>query len=91
MSILDHTSHDLSPREHGYETNDFGEIVGFEHAELEKTAPEHYFDPFVEQADTGDFPSLRADASPVSTSGTCLLYTSPSPRDQRGSRMPSSA
>ena len=25
------------------------------------------------------------------TEGTCLLYTSPSPRDQRGSRMPSSA
>ena len=25
------------------------------------------------------------------TSSTCLLYTSPSPRDQRGSRMPSSA
>ena len=24
-------------------------------------------------------------------SGFCLLYTSPSPRDQRGSRMPSSA
>ena len=24
-------------------------------------------------------------------SGACLLYTSPSPRDQRGSRMPSSA
>ena len=24
-------------------------------------------------------------------SNTCLLYTSPSPRDQRGSRMPSSA
>ena len=23
--------------------------------------------------------------------GACLLYTSPSPRDQRGSRMPSSA
>ena len=27
---------------------------------------------------------------PVDTDG-CLLYTSPSPRDQRGSRMPSSA
>ena len=26
-----------------------------------------------------------------SLSCTCLLYTSPSPRDQRGSRMPSSA
>ena len=25
------------------------------------------------------------------TMGICLLYTSPSPRDQRGSRMPSSA
>ena len=27
----------------------------------------------------------------VTNNGTCLLYTSPSPRDQRGSRMPSSA
>ena len=27
----------------------------------------------------------------INRSGTCLLYTSPSPRDQRGSRMPSSA
>ena len=27
----------------------------------------------------------------VSTDKGCLLYTSPSPRDQRGSRMPSSA
>ena len=27
----------------------------------------------------------------VSLLQTCLLYTSPSPRDQRGSRMPSSA
>ena len=29
--------------------------------------------------------------SPISHIGICLLYTSPSPRDQRGSRMPSSA
>ena len=27
----------------------------------------------------------------ISPSGTCLLYTSPSPRDKRQSRMPSSA
>ena len=27
----------------------------------------------------------------MSSISTCLLYTSPSPRDQRGSRMPSSA
>ena len=29
--------------------------------------------------------------SGAATPGGCLLYTSPSPRDQRGSRMPSSA
>ena len=28
---------------------------------------------------------------PVMNRKSCLLYTSPSPRDQRGSRMPSSA
>ena len=27
----------------------------------------------------------------IEIANTCLLYTSPSPRDQRGSRMPSSA
>ena len=35
-----------------------------------------------------------SDVYPVlklSLSSNCLLYTSPSPRDQRGSRMPSSA
>ena len=34
----------------------------------------------------GRFDYLASDMA-----GTCLLYTSPSPRDQRGSRMPSSA
>ena len=29
--------------------------------------------------------------SPMTLANICLLYTSPSPRDQRGSRMPSSA
>ena len=29
--------------------------------------------------------------TPAPQTATCLLYTSPSPRDQRGSRMPSSA
>ena len=35
---------------------------------------------------TGNFVFIRAKVV-----YTCLLYTSPSPRDQRGSRMPSSA
>ena len=34
---------------------------------------------------------VRMSEQSVTTSNTCLLYTSPSPRDQRGSRMPSSA
>ena len=37
-----------------------------------------------------DLFELIAQAHAVSLS-SCLLYTSPSPRDQRGSRMPSSA
>ena len=33
---------------------------------------------------------ITVDCNNIPT-GSCLLYTSPSPRDQRGSRMPSSA
>ena len=36
-------------------------------------------------------PSSDKDIKSIVNYGTCLLYTSPSPRDQRGSRMPSSA
>ena len=35
--------------------------------------------------------SERVDSDMLIGHGACLLYTSPSPRDQRGSRMPSSA
>ena len=37
------------------------------------------------------FPNLALDKLLRDLSQSCLLYTSPSPRDQRGSRMPSSA
>ena len=33
----------------------------------------------------------NVEAGPIARVGTCLLYTSPSPRDKRQSRMPSSA
>ena len=39
---------------------------------------------------TGVAPNLTAGHS-LGEYSACLLYTSPSPRDQRGSRMPSSA
>ena len=42
-----------------------------------------------------DAATVKTDFSSLAVSGQfnngCLLYTSPSPRDQRGSRMPSSA
>ena len=40
---------------------------------------------------TNDKVSDLIDGGDMSCTWTCLLYTSPSPRDQRGSRMPSSA
>ena len=48
-------------------------------AQFEKTGYCYYA---VDRLDTGNF---------IGFIGICLLYTSPSPRDQRGSRMPSSA
>ena len=42
-------------------------------------------------ADTPAAAQEEQAAPSVETVGSCLLYTSPSPRDQRGSRMPSSA
>ena len=44
----------------------------------------------------GEFMGLNVRRDPlcliqISSGNSCLLYTSPSPRDQRGSRMPSSA
>ena len=44
-------------------------------------------DLYMEQVENGE----RVDDYHEFEPDTCLLYTSPSPRDQRGSRMPSSA
>ena len=38
-----------------------------------------------------DYSDYGDEESAIADSIDCLLYTSPSPRDQRGSRMPSSA
>ena len=45
-----------------------------------------HYDPITKQED--DKPPLRGNYAGI---GYCLLYTSPSPRDQLTSRMPSSA
>ena len=41
--------------------------------------------------EVGDREGLVFESGEVTMPSGCLLYTSPSPRDQRGSRMPSSA
>ena len=77
----------------------FRQLEGPEHAALVEVldalghfaAPQRYgAAPTGEDRDvlfTVHFPGHRR----AEYAGTCLLYTSPSPRDQRGSRMPSSA
>ena len=42
-------------------------------------------------ADVAFYLAILQKIGPEGLTVTCLLYTSPSPRDQRGSRMPSSA
>ena len=42
-------------------------------------------------ADAGAYASANTNTDAGALRHSCLLYTSPSPRDQRGSRMPSSA
>ena len=57
-----------------------------EHAELVRCGRAAVFAVCQQPADDSEeVPEL------IGTVGLCLLYTSPSPRDQRGSRMPSSA
>ena len=50
-------------------------------------------EPMLDDATHESVTELLTEMSAFSTMQTlnCLLYTSPSPRDQRGSRMPSSA
>ena len=67
------------------------EMIGTLEACLGKTAEKNMM-----PMQPGDVPATYADVSDLTKDvgfkpSTCLLYTSPSPRDQRGSRMPSSA
>ena len=49
------------------------------------------FDEIVEAVDNGGFKYLLMPVNATCWEATCLLYTSPSPRDRTRSRMPSSA
>ena len=67
-------------------------------AALALDVDEHFFDDKVDRSigtmRLNYYPAQTAAPAPGqlrASAHTCLLYTSPSPRDQRGSRMPSSA
>ena len=51
----------------------------------------HIGDQRFELGQLGPGLAILRDAQAIDATEGCLLYTSPSPRDQRGSRMPSSA
>ena len=53
-------------------------------------ADSDFFDSFVDTSPGKWIQTSYNTRAGIHTKG-CLLYTSPSPRDQRGSRMPSSA
>ena len=67
--------------------------IGLSDADITKMLAELGYESFDQLTETV-VPEGIADNSPLNLSkpvSDCLLYTSPSPRDQRGSRMPSSA
>ena len=59
----------------------------FEHIAILKQAQKHQYKLELEFNGILDCRQVAE----IIEAGNCLLYTSPSPRDQRGSRMPSSA
>ena len=69
---------------HCLATGLLGAIVACSNAEAPANTPESFTaSTLSSEAETGRLAAILVYA--------CLLYTSPSPRDQRGSRMPSSA
>ena len=59
----------------------------FERMEVSRDEAKH----IIHEMNQEEYKLGRLDDIPEGESISCLLYTSPSPRDQRGSRMPSSA
>ena len=65
----------------------FGDIVEHNSSKEIFQKPRH---PYTELL-VGSVPELNKQFADISNKNTCLLYTSPSPRDRQKSRMPSSA
>ena len=64
-------------------------FIGFTTTWFFKNSSEEYHEKRLERKASSVLTDAQREIERMSI--TCLLYTSPSPRDQRGSRMPSSA
>ena len=71
-------------------SSNLGEVTGTT-ANVTGLAEGTIFQFSVRAKDAAGNVSANSNTVSATTDTTCLLYTSPSPRDQRGSRMPSSA
>ena len=71
------------------DTYDFYQAVMYSHARLTYTQVSQLLAGEREKCDIDE--AIQPHIHELSRVSACLLYTSPSPRDQRGSRMPSSA
>ena len=58
--------------------------------EAKRLLPDDVREPTIREFNSSDRPVLTVSISSDVLPQSCLLYTSPSPRDQRGSRMPAS-
>ena len=70
--------------------NEFATKLGIPLETLKSAEKGKVFDLYIGELTRSAFVDLNADDF-AGLFLSCLLYTSPSPRDQRGSRMPSSA
>ena len=80
--LLPHESAELHVSGEAIYTDDLPELTGTLHCALGLSQRAHA------NIASMDISAVRSSPGVVDV---CLLYTSPSPRDQRGSRMPSSA
>ena len=83
----------VNPFRYGSSEIDPDPIVGLQKLNNEIAALNRYTVEFFDNVGGGanQFPFQRIDGAQLDRGCICLLYTSPSPRDKRQSRMPSSA
>ena len=87
----DHSGRLIQNKQIYYSNEEESGAVTIALAQVDKPFAPHKGELHLIGSGPGDLKMLTSDSRQALTRCACLLYTSPSPRDQRGSRMPSSA